>query len=93
MHKFNIFMNFMLDKYNGVIVCLAQQIKQNPPRRNEGRRRKHMTKEFENRVNKEGSVDTKNYRYCVRDNKIVRIALDKLDTTAALTDWEIVKQY
>lgn len=28
MHKFNIFMNFMLDKYNGVIVCLAQQIKQ-----------------------------------------------------------------
>ena len=28
MHKFNIFMNFMLDKYNGVIVCLAQQIEQ-----------------------------------------------------------------
>ena len=28
MHKFNIFMNFMLDKYNGVIVWLAQQIEQ-----------------------------------------------------------------
>ena len=28
MHKFNIFMNFMLDKYTGVIVCLAQQIEQ-----------------------------------------------------------------
>ncbi len=52
-----------------------------------------MTKAFENRVNKEGSVDTKNYRYCLRGNKIVRIALDKLDTTAALTDWETVKQY
>lgn len=52
-----------------------------------------MTKAFENRVNREGIVDTKNYRYCVRDNKIVRIELDKLDTTAALTDWETVKQY
>lgn len=28
MHKFNIFLNFTLDKYNDVIVCLAQQIKQ-----------------------------------------------------------------
>ena len=52
-----------------------------------------MTKEFENRVNREGSVDTKNYRYCARDNKIVRIELDKLGTTASLTDWETVKQY
>ena len=52
-----------------------------------------MTKTFETRVKREGIVDTKNYRYCARDNKIVRIALDKLDTTAALTDWEIVKQY
>ena len=52
-----------------------------------------MTKAFENRVNREGIVDTKNYRYCARDNKIIRIELDKLDTTAALTDWETVKQY
>ena len=52
-----------------------------------------MTKTFETRVKREGIVDTKNYRYCVRYNKIVRIALDKLDTTAALADWEIVKQY
>ena len=52
-----------------------------------------MTKAFENRVNKEGSVDTKNYRYCLRGNKIIRIELDKLDTTASLADWETVKQY
>ena len=52
-----------------------------------------MTKAFENRVNREGIVDTKNYRYYARDNKIIRIELDKLDTTAALTDWETVKQY
>ena len=52
-----------------------------------------MTKAFENRVKKEVIVDTKNYRYCARDNKIVRIEFDKLDTTAALADWETVKQY
>lgn len=75
------------------MISFNQQSKPNPPRRNEGRRRNHMTKAFENRVKREGIVDTKNYRYCVRDNKIVRIELDKLDTTAALTDWETVKQY
>lgn len=64
-----------------------------PPRRNEGRRRNHMTKTFETRVKREGIVDTKKYRYCARDNKIVRVELDKLGTTAALADWEIVKQY
>ena len=52
-----------------------------------------MTKAFENRVKREGIVDTNNYRYCLRDNKIVRIELDKLDTTAVLADWETVKQY
>ena len=75
------------------MISFNQQNKPSPPRRNEGRRRNHMTKTFETRVKREGIVDTKNYRYCVRDNKIVRIALDKLDTTAALADWEIVKQY
>lgn len=75
------------------MISCNHQNKTSPPRRNEGRRRNHMTKAFENRVNREGIVDTKNYRYCVRDNKIVRIELDKLDTTAALTDWETVKQY
>lgn len=52
-----------------------------------------MKKSFETRVKREGIVDTNNYRYCARDNKIVRIELDKLGTTAALTDWEIVRQY
>lgn len=75
------------------MISCNQQSKSAPPRRNDGRRRKHMTKAFENRVNKEGIVDTRNYRYCARDNKIVRIELDKLDTTAALADWETVKQY
>lgn len=75
------------------MISFNQQSKPNPPRRNDGRRRKHMTRAFETRVNREGIVDTKNYRYCVRDNKIIRIELDKLDTTAALTDWETVKQY
>lgn len=52
-----------------------------------------MTKTFETRVKREGIVDTKKYRYCARDNKIVRIELDKLGTTAALADWETVKQH
>ena len=71
-----------------------QSTKQISPATEERRQKeKTMTKAFENRVNKEGSVDTKNYRYCLRCNKIVRIELDKLDTTAALADWETVKQY
>ena len=45
-----------------------------------------------------GSYDTAKYRYTVkecRDNskqwrEIRRLPLDKLDTTAALTDWETV---
>ena len=56
-----------------------------------------MTKVFEQRINREGIVDTKNYRYAVKyaDNKkqIVRIAISLLDTTAALTEWEVVKEY
>lgn len=52
-----------------------------------------MTKNFENRVIRERIVDTKAYRYAIRENKIVRIELDKLDTTAALTDWVVVKQF
>ena len=75
------------------MISFNQQNNPSPPRRNDGRRRKHMTKAFENRVKKEVIVDTKNYRYCARDNKIVRIEFDKLDTTAALADWETVKQY
>ena len=54
-----------------------------------------MTKAFENKVIKMGMVDTKNYRYryVVTDTcRIERILLSKLDTTAAYTDWEVVKK-
>ena len=56
-----------------------------------------MTKAFEQRIDREGIVDTKNYRYTVtfsnRKKLIVRIPVYKLGTTAALTDWEVVKEY
>lgn len=57
-----------------------------------------MTKAFENRVKREGTVDTKNYRYRFEkypDNTalIKRIAINKLDTMAAYTDWETVKEF
>ena len=43
-----------------------------------------MTKEFETRIQKERIIDTKIYRYVYECD---------FDTTAALTDWEIVKIY
>lgn len=56
-----------------------------------------MTKAFEAKVIKYGSVDTKKYRYIFKVNfvgaEIKRIEIDKLDTTAALTEWETVKTY
>ena len=56
-----------------------------------------MNKAFEQRIDREGIVDTKNYRYTItyRDHKklIVRIPVCKLGTTAAITDWEVVKEY
>ena len=58
-----------------------------------------MNKEFEARVKFEGIVDTKKYRYLYkagigdRKSRIVRIEISKLDTTAALTEWEVVKEY
>lgn len=54
---------------------------------------KNMSKAFEQKVINEGIVDTKKYRYTYSMGKIKRIELDKLDTTAALTDWQIVKEY
>ena len=55
-----------------------------------------MTKAFESKVLKEGIVDTKNYRYRFVSEpcnvRIERIEIYKLDTTLALTDWEIVKK-
>lgn len=56
-----------------------------------------MTKSFFERIMREGTVDTRIYRYylvCRADRGYIeRIELDKLDTTAALTDWEIVKEF
>ena len=59
-----------------------------------------MTKAFEERILREHIVDTKQYRYIVTVEhnansqwaEIKRLPLDKLDTTAALTDWETVKR-
>lgn len=56
-----------------------------------------MTKKFESKVLYRSSVDTRKYRYVAKkfaDHlEIRRIELSKLDTTAALTDWETVKIY
>ena len=56
-----------------------------------------MTKKFESKVLYRGIVDTRKYRYVTKEIadhlEIRRIELSKLDTTAALTDWETVKIY
>lgn len=53
-----------------------------------------MTKTFKARVMKELTVDTRNYRYNVKDfgdhTEIQRIPLEYLDTTAAINGWEPV---
>ena len=59
-----------------------------------------MTNAFINRIMQERTIDTRNYRYIVTDEhdgvkqwaEIKRLPLDKLDTTASLTDWETVKR-
>lgn len=59
-----------------------------------------MTQAFINRILRERTVDTAKYRYIVTEKhddraqwaEIKRLPLDKLDTTAALTDWETVKR-
>lgn len=58
-----------------------------------------MKKEFAERVMREGCVDTRTYRYKLvlingateQYAEIQRLPLSKLDTTAALTDWETVE--
>lgn len=54
-----------------------------------------MTQEFIEKVIRERIVDTKTYRYIVKDvgdhMEIRRLPISKLDTTAALSGWEIVK--
>lgn len=53
-----------------------------------------MTIKFFGRVMREGVVDTRKYRYVLRTrcegDYIERIALNDLDTVAALDGWEIV---
>ena len=57
-----------------------------------------MTKKFVEKVIREQIVDTRAYRYTYKvcDGateqwfEIRRLPLDKLDTTAALTEWETV---
>lgn len=63
-----------------------------------------MTKQFVEKVIRNGIVDTKKYRYTtkevnyyseakdayIQELHVVRLPLDLLDTTAALTEWETV---
>lgn len=55
-----------------------------------------MTKTFVARVIRERIVDTRTYRYTVKDcgdhAEIRRLPLDCLDTTAAIDGWEIVAE-
>lgn len=58
-----------------------------------------MKQEFLMRVYAEGVVDTKKYRYKTvwaeiygeQRLQVVRLPLEYLDTTAALTEWEVVE--
>ncbi len=50
-----------------------------------------MAKNFEARVRREIIVDTRKYRYIEHNGSIYRIELDKLDTTAVLHDWQLIK--
>lgn len=45
-----------------------------------------MTGKFLRKVYREGIVDTRKYRYILRGREIMRIAIDALDTIAALSD-------
>ena len=48
-----------------------------------------MTKQFKIRVMSEKIVDTRKYRYVYAEGKIQRLKLEYLNTTAALTEWEV----
>lgn len=58
-----------------------------------------MKKELRERIIREGIVDTRNYRYIIREcydahgprTEIRRLPLSDLDTTAALNGWETVE--
>lgn len=56
-----------------------------------------MTKAFRERLMREITVDTRTYRYTVKQNvrtwkyEILRIRLTALDTTEAIDGWELVE--
>lgn len=52
-----------------------------------------MTKRFFEKIMNKRVVDTREYRYMIdeREGAIVRLRLEYLDTTAAITEWETVK--
>ena len=51
-----------------------------------------MTNKFLRRVVDESIIDTRKYRYIYNtgNGNIERLPLEKLNTTYALTDWEVV---
>lgn len=51
-----------------------------------------MKKQFLRRVVSESIIDTRKYRYTYNagNGNIERLLLEKLNTTYALTDWEVV---
>lgn len=55
-----------------------------------------MKKSFEEKLLRERIVDTKQFRYVVEETPnalvIKRIPLEKLDTTAAIDGWEVIKK-
>lgn len=59
-----------------------------------------MTEKFFKRIIREDIVDTKKYRYTNREKvvdgrqilQVIRIPLEKLNTTSAFDDWEVVEE-
>lgn len=49
-----------------------------------------MKKTFIERVIRESIVDTRKYRYIVKDGKIMRLPIKDLGTTVAINGWEDV---
>lgn len=59
-----------------------------------------MTEKFFRKIIREDIVDTKKYRYTTREKvvdgrqilQVIRIPLEKLNTTAAFDEWEVVEE-
>lgn len=60
-----------------------------------------MNQAFRERIMREGIVDTKKYRYATKERRndriqfieIRRIPIEYLDTTASLSEWELVERW